>query len=119
MEVMDEKDVRRRLQLILDWGNCCVVCGEPFANLACVTLEHTIPKSMGGKQGDNLAPSHFNCNKHRGNKSLIESDISLRFKRRLMGEASFKTWISRPVPSRIVPPLAMLDLESVLTMVKD
>lgn len=116
---MDEKDVRRRLQLLLDWGMICIVCGEPFANLACVTLEHTVPKSLGGKQGDNLAPSHFNCNKHRSTKSLVEADLSIRFKRRQMGEAAFKVWISRPVPSRIVPPLALMNIAEVLTMVKD
>lgn len=119
MEVMDEKDVKRRLHLVIEWGFCCIVCGEEFANLACVTYEHTTPKSMGGKQGENLAPSHYNCNKYRGAKSLVEADISIKFKRRLMGEAAFRVWLARPVPTRIVPPIALLDIQSVLTMYRD
>lgn len=116
MSVMDESDLRKRLHLIRTWGNQCIVCGEEFAHLACVSFEHIVPKSKGGGHGDNIAPSHYNCNSLRGTKSLIEADIMVRFKRRRLGEKQFRMWLSRPVPSRLVPPMALIDIPSVMMM---
>lgn len=116
---MDERELKRRLRLLMDWNFTCIVCGEQFDNMTCVTLEHNIPKSMGGNQGENIAPSHYNCNKWRGTKSLIEADMTLKFKRRHMGEASFRVWLSRPVPDRLVTPLALYDIQTIILMLKD
>jgi 5-methylcytosine-specific restriction endonuclease McrA len=116
MSVMDESDLRKRLHLIKEWNRTCIICGEEFAHLACVTREHIVPRSKGGKQADNIAPSHYNCNNIRADKSLIEADQIVRWTRRRMGEAAFKKWIARPQPSCLVPPMAMMDIDTVLQM---
>ena len=116
MMVMDESDLRKRLNLVLQWNRTCIICGEEFANLACVTREHLIPASKGGKQFENIAPSHHNCNSLREDKSLIEADMMVRFLRRKWGETRFKTWLSRPAPSLLVPPMALISIDEVLQM---
>lgn len=119
IQIMTEKDVRKRIRLLINWGFACILCGEHFANLSCVSCEHTAPKSFGGKQDDNIAPSHFNCNRIRGTKSIIEADMMLKFKRRFLGEERFKIWISCPIPARIVPPIALMDIDTAILMYED
>jgi 5-methylcytosine-specific restriction endonuclease McrA len=55
-----------------DHGLCCL-CGQSLA-LAYATLEHLIPKGMGGSTHDdsleNLAVSHFGGNAAKGSQSM-------------------------------------------------
>lgn len=51
-------------------GQClCYVCGRAIKRQEQATLEHIVPRSLGGTDGmDNLALSHGGCNALRGNK---------------------------------------------------
>jgi len=87
------------LELVEAWDNNCIICGEPFVNLDCVTREHIIPKSLGGKIKNNLAPSHYSCNKARGNKSLLKCKALINLRRRSMTPEQFVKWLNKPEPS--------------------
>jgi hypothetical protein len=44
-------------------GDCCVMCGKPFASKSDISAEHLIPVRRGGTSDlDNLAPAHLACN---------------------------------------------------------
>ena len=45
--------------------NRCGICGQPFGSLP-ATLEHVIPRSMGGKHSGNMLVTHLACNQARG-----------------------------------------------------
>lgn len=89
-------------RLLKRWDYLCVVCGRPFANLACVTLEHLTPRSLGGKGTENFAPSHYRCNNRRGSRPLIRAADSLEreFNRILQrqGEQRALQWLNKPNP---------------------
>lgn len=112
-EVMKPKDVRARRYLLEEWDYTCIVCGERFENLACVTKEHVVPKSMGGGKRDalepsfkNLAPSHHVCNKLRQTDSILVASKRVEFIRSTMSPEAFVRWLNTPVPNRVVPPEA-------------
>jgi 5-methylcytosine-specific restriction endonuclease McrA len=51
------------------WGKCriCFVCQKLITDYADASIEHVIPKSLGGTfQMRNLALSHLECNRLRG-----------------------------------------------------
>lgn len=106
------KDARRYINLLRRWDHVCIICGRSFANLACVTREHLVPKSMGGKDDwNNVAPSHWNCNKHRGTLSLLDAQHMIELKLKRMGPRSAEEWLSTIVPGRDVPTWAFLPIE--------
>lgn len=46
----------------------CFCCGEEIKTLSCATIEHILPRSLGGgNQIYNLSLSHSDCNRIRGN----------------------------------------------------
>lgn len=52
----------------------CYCCGQPIT-LATATLEHIVPKSLGGKDIlSNLALSHEKCNSARGNTPSLRAE---------------------------------------------
>jgi len=88
-------------RLINEWGNKCILCGEPFATRSCITREHIIPSCISkglGLQG-NIAPSHYNCNKLRADLPIIDAIFLIKEKREKIGEKQFKLWISKKVPN--------------------
>jgi len=87
-------------QLLRNWGNCCVLCGEQFQNMESITREHLIPRSKGGVGRSNYAPSHFNCNQLRGDLSLIEITAVIEARKAKMGKKAFRKWCNTPVPNR-------------------
>ena len=101
--VMRKYDVGRRQRLLRAWDYTCIVCGHGFDDIASVTIEHLVPRSMGGGAGDNLAPSHHNCNKLRSSMSLCKAARLLARKRKRMGDALFFLWINVKVPHRVIP----------------
>ena len=104
--VMKQHDVKKRMRLLRAWDWQCVLCGLHFENLHSVTIEHLIPRSHGGSRRgkENTAPSHYNCNNHRGNLSLVDAVHVLARKREAMGTKAFAEWVNRKVPNRIIPP---------------
>jgi hypothetical protein len=102
---MSATTLRAFRRLVERWGNQCIVCGHSFKNLACVTREHLVPQSMGGSRRavDNVGPSHYHCNQHRGTLSLVDANRMLLGRRRSMGDRSFFEWLNAPVPGRSVP----------------
>lgn len=99
--------------LLKQWDYLCVVCGRPFANLACVTVEHLTPRSLGGKGSvrqaidegkthSNLGPSHYRCNNRRGSRSLIRAADSIEREfthlARRVGETSALQWLNKVSP---------------------
>ena len=59
-------------------GVCCY-CGEHIKYDE-YTIEHILPKSRGGLSSwDNIAPCHRHCNIKKGNKTLDESGMKLKY----------------------------------------
>lgn len=90
---------RRKKRILDDWNHRCVICGEGFVCRACMTREHLIPRSIAKGLQDNLAPSHYNCNKFRKTMPIIDAILLIEEKRKKMGEKQFKSWISKKVPN--------------------
>ncbi len=116
---MSRKNFRRRFSLLRKWGYACVICGRPFANLACVSIEHVIPQSRLTKNrplskflsdpSDNCAPSHWRCNHVRGTASLLEAVKIIEKKEKSIGnETKFVAWLNTRVPRRNVPEFALI-----------
>ena len=96
-------------KLLRRWGYACVVCGREFANLACVTREHIIPRSKtaGCRLQNIIAPSHYRCNLFRGNSSIIHAAKLIDKLERSMKPDAFHAWLNCLVPNRIVPQVAL------------
>ena len=107
--VMKDDDVAYRRRLLERWGFACIVCGREFADLACVTKEHVVPKSSPAcmKLAENLAPSHHRCNKLRSTNSIIMTAKLIDEWEKKLG-SRFWSWLNKHVPNRIVPPVALL-----------
>jgi len=108
---MSKKNFRRRFALLRKWGYACVICGRPFANLACVSIEHVIPQSLNKDKllSENCAPSHWRCNHVRGTASLLEAVKIIEKKEKTIGnEKKFVAWLNTRVPRRNVPDFALI-----------
>jgi hypothetical protein len=102
---MTDSSFREKFKLVKKWGYLCVVCGRAFLNLACVTSEHIIPKSVikNKNRHSNMGPSHWRCNIIKENKSLIATARLIDAKERQMCPNEFETWLNVKVPARRVP----------------
>lgn len=61
----------KRLAIYLRDGLACAYCGHSVENGAALSLDHVIPHSCGGENGEkNLVTACERCNKSRGNRSL-------------------------------------------------
>jgi len=122
--VMKQHDIDYRVRMLERWGHQCIVCGLEFANLACVSKEHVIPKSklhqiLGFPKNspllhqaiqelrDNKAPSHYQCNQLRGTRSLIEACREVERMKTKMSPQTFVDWLNKKIPNRKVPPAAL------------
>lgn len=99
---LTEGDGRRYVDLVARWDHMCIICGRSFQNIACVSREHIIPKSFGGKGSENIAPSHWSCNSFRGTMSLLDAQRAVERQLRRLGPHNAQEWLSRPVPGRMV-----------------
>lgn len=113
---MNVRSVVRKLRLVKQWDKTCTICGEPFANLACVTYDHIRPVSLGGTgELSNFSPVHEVCNKLRGNRSLLRAvkivNQKLDKKRTQLTAQAFTEWLNAPVGDREVPWYAKLPIE--------
>lgn len=109
--MMKITSVQRRLWLLQRWGMSCIICGESFHSLSSVTFEHVKPESMGGtKAWTNIAPSHYNCNKARGTKSLLQAAYDTEVWRAKVGEKQFLSWIRKAIPNCDMPRVAQMPL---------
>lgn len=109
---MKRRDITRRLVLLTWWDGLCVVCGNGFDTLACVTYEHLRPKSMGGTKAclQKLGVSHYSCNRLRAAGSLLEGARAVSKMRNRIGEEQFRQWLAKKVPDREVPPEVLYPL---------
>ena len=110
--VMHEWEVERYLRLLSRWDYQCVICGHEFQHIACVTIEHIIPKCKGGGAAhggvaDNRAPAHYSCNNLKGDRSLFWAVREVEQRRLKLG-AMFFDWLNKRVPGRDVPEDFML-----------
>lgn len=99
-------DIVARLSMLDRCGYRCIICGERFESLECVTYEHVVPKSRSKGMLNNRAPSHYNCNQFRGVRGLGDAWRAIEEMRELMGEANFRSWLNKKVPDRNVPDYA-------------
>ena len=108
---MTRTSFKEKFQLVKKWGYLCIVCGRPFANLACVTNEHIIPKSIIGNKNkhSNMAPSHWRCNASKGDQSLVDAAKLIDKKEKQLGK-NFKKWLNARVPNRHVPWYALITI---------
>lgn len=112
--LMKDSDIAYRRRMLERWGYLCIVCGREFAHLACVTKEHIVPKSAQEslKSRENIGPSHFSCNQHRGANSIFVTARFVDACEQSMKPLDFHKWLNREVPNRIVPPHALKPLYS-------
>jgi len=124
-QYMKMEDVRYRQRLLERWGFVCFVCGEEFANLACVTKEHIIPRAHAGSVrwepdasiDSNIAPSHYACNQVRGTDSIFSALRHIKALKAGMRDKDFYRWLNQPVPHRIVPLEALAPITRPWTVV--
>lgn len=113
---MNVKSVVRKLRLVKQWDKACVICGEPFTTLACVTYDHIHPVSLGGSNKlVNFSPVHEVCNRLRGNLSLIRAvkvvNQRIAKKKQRMPAWAFVRWLNQVSPNREVPWYARIPIE--------
>lgn len=60
---------RRRRLLPLAYGTPCPLCGHEMRRDQELDLDHSIPRSKGGKHGDRI--THASCNRSRGNRTTL------------------------------------------------
>ena len=99
-------DIVARLKMLDRCGYRCIICGERFESLECVTYEHVVPRSRSKGMLNNRAPSHYNCNQFRGVMGLSDAWRAIESMRENMGEVLFKEWLNKKVPDRTVPDYA-------------
>lgn len=59
-------------KLMQTWGPHCFYCGQGFSLARPATIEHLVPRSLGGGgQLSNLCLAHERCNVLRGNASIV------------------------------------------------
>lgn len=69
-----EKHIKLRHFLFHAQGGVCFFCEQPFSMVRPATIEHLVPRSLGGtNERDNLALTHSKCNSLRGVRSIIEA----------------------------------------------
>ena len=111
--LMKPDDVKLRRKLVNHW-ELCVICGHEFANLACVTKEHIVPKCRlkpnKHNESGNIAASHYTCNNLRRANSIIAAAKEVERRRRTMKHKDFLRWLNKVVPARIVPAEALRSL---------
>lgn len=110
MSAMTWSSFKRNMKLVRQWGYQCIVCGRPFDHVACVTVEHIIPRSLKGNNKTNTAPSHWRCNQLKGNMPLMVAARAVDDMERRLGPKQFQTWISARVPGREVPWYALIPI---------
>jgi len=59
------------IQTILRDGNVCLYCKKELKYNE-ITLDHIVPKSLGGREINNLAVSCLDCNRLKGSLLLTE-----------------------------------------------
>ena len=88
VRLVDLVDVIYKRRVILTKRNLflrddytCAYCGKRFYNdLNSISVDHIIPKSLGGKnEWDNCVTACKACNHKKGNKSLKEAGMRLLF----------------------------------------
>ena len=55
-------------------GRCCL-CGYFIKNLDHMTMDHVIPKHMGGRNRYNLVPAHRQCNHVKGSRAPTACEL--------------------------------------------
>ena len=110
MSAMTKTSFRRNVKLVRQWGYLCIVCGRPFANIACVTVEHIIPRSIRGNNKTNTAPSHHQCNQLKGCSSLMRAAKAVDAMEAKMNPRQFPYWLNARVPARAVPWYALIPI---------
>lgn len=79
--------------------------------MACVTLEHVVPQSLGGKYTSaNIAPSHWRCNMLRGASSLFAATKKIDKVAMSLSAVDFERWLNAKVPGRKVPWYALVSI---------
>lgn len=70
------KKLEVRRNLFIMQGGVCFLCEKPFSLRAPATIEHLVPKSLGGSgRFDNLALTHEKCNHRRETASWIAAVV--------------------------------------------
>lgn len=112
MGAMTKTSFKRNFRLLRRWGYQCIVCGRPFACLACVTVEHVIPRSIVGNKNKHLntAPSHWRCNQLKGNLPLLTAAKAVEDMAHRLGPKQFEHWLNARVPGREVPWYALIPI---------
>lgn len=65
------------MAIIQKYRSCCVYCGAEFHWMT-LTKDHLLPRSRGGKHGNNIAPACKPCNASKGNLTPREYAAVLR-----------------------------------------
>lgn len=72
LNMTDRRHLRYiRQRLIVEHGMVCALCGKPIESENELTVDHIIPRAMGGSTTyENCQLSHKACNFRKGNKYI-------------------------------------------------
>lgn len=107
-------DIADRLRMVRRRGFNCVICGREFDNIACVTYEHVVPKSRAKFMKNNVALSHYSCNRLRGTDGLGEAWRRVEELHDQIGDEAFEQWLAKLPPNRDVPDIALLPIAHIM-----
>ena len=72
-----------KLQLLLENGNRCAICGRKIKSVSDLAIDHIVPLAEGGVDViDNYQLAHKACNEAKGNLMPKEFVRQLRYNRR-------------------------------------
>jgi hypothetical protein len=108
------KMFKQTYKLARVWNFTCMLCGHRFETLACISKEHLIPRSMGGTNGkQNIAPTHWMCNRFRGTLSLVVAAEALELRLSKFQTNKHKIrWLNRKIPDRLAPEYALAPIST-------
>lgn len=96
MESFYHRSFMRKLGLVAVWRFTCVICGHGFKSVACVTEDHIVPRSRGGKTNFmNVAPVHYGCNELKADDSLLVAVRRVEKLEKRIGAKQFQQWLAK------------------------
>ena len=117
---MTDYSFRNLIKIMDKRGYFCAICGYRFPSLACVTIEHIVPASLGGSRRGkyNQGVSHFNCNNLRGSRPLEIVREEIENMKNKMSPADFWSWLGKKIPGRTVFIFALNPPEKIKEMLE-
>jgi 5-methylcytosine-specific restriction endonuclease McrA len=63
-----QRNNRMRAKLYIAQHGNCGICGRKLKSLAHCTIEHVVPRALGGRSDGNRVVAHRSCNEAKGDR---------------------------------------------------